>query len=68
MNPIYACGTDAETLTYALWIILQSKLEFFDKIAKVDQQLLNLIAKDPGLVLVYCIVQEEIILKTPTKM
>ena len=48
--------------------MLQSKLEFFDKIAKVDQQLLNLIAKDPGLVLFYCIVQEETIVKTRIKM
>ena len=56
LNPLCTCRPEAETtehflLHYQLYSTHRSEL--FDKIVKVDQQFLNLIAKDQVLVLLY---------------
>ena len=56
LNPLSNCGAEVKTTEHFLLhcqLYSNNRSELFDKIIKVDQQFLNIIAKDQVLVLLY---------------
>ena len=56
LNPLCTCGAEVETTEHFLLhchLYSTHRSELFDKIVKIDQQFLNLTAKDQELVLLY---------------
>ena len=56
LNPLCTCGAEVETIEYFLLhcqLYSTHRSELFDKIVKINQQSLNVTAKDQVLVLLY---------------